>query len=118
MKPNEKGTSIVLSEDAIQELFKRFCQPIVLPCITPAQEERAVGIAKILWLRLVTGTDTEKIISEDLKKVTANNRDANVALGSLYFFKMKPALSGAEVGQLREHYADDRNFERLEEWAP
>lgn len=118
MRSNDKGRSSELTDDAVHQLFERFSLPMVQACVTSSQEQSAVGIAKILWLRLVSGTDTEENIYADLKGVVRNNHDANVALGSTYFFKMKTALTEAEIRQLKEYYTDDRNFQRLEEWEP
>lgn len=118
MKSREEEKSVSLTDDAVTRLFERFSLPMVRPCITPSQKRSAVGIAKTLWLRLITGTDTEARIYEDLRRLFGNNHDANLALGSTYFFRMKNALTDAEVGQLKDHYTDDRNFRRLEEWEP
>ena len=114
----EEDRSGSLTDDAISRLFERFSLPMVQPCITPPQKRSAVGIAKTLWLRFVTGTDTEENIYADLRRVLGNKHDASAALGSTYFFQMKTALTDAEVRQLKDHYTDDRNFRRLKEWEP
>jgi hypothetical protein len=118
VKSKRKGRSRALTDAEISQLFERFSLPVVRPCITSAQKRTAVGIAKILWLRLVTGTDTEESIYEDLIRVLGNKHDANVALGSTYFFKMKTELTDAEINRLKSHYSDGRHFNRLEEWEP
>ncbi len=118
MKSKEEGCSGSLADDAVNPLFERFSLPMVQPCITPSQKRNAVGIAKTLWLRFVTGTDTEEKIYEDLRRILGDKHDTNVALGSTYFFKMKTALTDTEVRQLKDYYTDDRNFRRLEEWEP
>jgi len=107
-----------LTDDEISRLFARFSLPMVRPCITAKQKQSAVGIAKIFWLRFVTGTDTEENVYEDLNRFLGNKHDDNVALGSSYFFKMKTALTDEEVRRLKDHYSDDRNFGRLKEWEP
>ena len=118
-KDERRGVSSPGDEDAeMTRLFERFSRPMVQPCITSSQKQSALGIAKILWLRLVSGTDTEDNIYKDLRLVLGNKHDANVALGSTYFFKMKAALTDAELRQLKDYYSDDRNFSRLEEWEP
>ncbi len=91
-----------------------FSHPILRPCVTSKQRQSAVGIARILWLRLVTGTDTQENIYEDLRLVFKDNHDSNVAIGSLYFFKMKSQLTEAQIGNLKDHYSDWDNFNRLE----
>lgn len=107
-----------LSDEEVSRLFDRFSFPIVRPCLTPRQTHNAVGIAKILWLRLVTGTDTEEHVYQDLKSVLGDTHDAIVAMGSLYFFKMKTALTAEEVLRLQSHFSHAGNFNRLEEWGP
>ena len=108
----------MLTDDEISQLFERFSWPLVRPCITEKQKQTAIGISKMLWLRLVTGTDEEETVYEDLQRIYGNNHDANNSLGSIYFFSMKTALSDEEIRRLKGHYSDDRNFARLQEWTP
>ena len=117
MRSNDKGRSSELTDDAIDQLFDRFSLHMVQACVTSSQKQSAVGIAKMLWLRLVSGTDTEQNIYADLKRAVRDNHDANIALGSMYFFKMKTVLTEAEIRQVKDYYTDDRNFQRLEEWG-
>ena len=69
MRSKEKGRSGSLKNDAVNRLFERFSLPLVQPCITPSQKRNAVEIAKMLWLRFVTGTDSEENVYDDLKRV-------------------------------------------------
>jgi hypothetical protein len=110
--------SITLPDDESERLFERFSLPMVRPSITAQQKQASTGIAKILWLRLVTGTDTEEVIYQDLQRMLGNRHDHIVALGSMYFFAMKTALTNEELGRLKDHYNDDLNFSRLQEWEP
>jgi hypothetical protein len=118
MRSNDEGHSSELTDDAVNRLFERFSLPMVQACVTASQRQSAVGIAKVLWLRLVSGTDTEENISADLRRAVGNKHDANVALGSTYFFKMKTGLTEAEIRRLKDYYSDDCNFKRLEQWKP
>jgi hypothetical protein len=106
-----------LSDEEVSRLFDRFSLPIVRPCITPRQKQNAVGIAKILWLRLITGTDTEEHVYQDLKSVLGDKHDSNVAVGSMYFFKMKTALTEDEICRLQNHFSHEVNFNRLKGWG-
>lgn len=107
-----------LTGKEVKELFDRFSFPIVRPCITPHQKKNAVGIAKILWLRLITGTDTEEHVYQDLRSVTGDKHDVNVAVGSMYFFKMKTALTEGEIRRLKNYFSSEVNFNRLKSWGP
>ena len=102
-----------ITDKEIARLFERFSRPMVLPCVTSRQKQSAAGIATILWMRLVTGTDTQDNIYEDLSLVFKDNHDSNVAMGSMYFFKMKPELTKAQISNLRKHYSDERNLNHL-----
>jgi uncharacterized protein (DUF2147 family) len=115
MRSNDEGRSSELTDDAVNRLFERFSLPMVQACVTASQKQSAVGIAKVLWLRLVSGADTDEKISEDLRRAVGNKHDAIVALGSTYFFKMKTGLTEAEIDRLKDYYSDDRNFRRLEQ---
>ena len=114
----KKGTQASLRTMYYIGYLTGFSLPMVQACVTKSQKQNAVLIAKTLWLRLVSGTDTEENIYADLKRAVGNKHDTNVALGSTYFFKMKTGLTEAEIRRLKDHYADDRNFQRLEEWEP
>jgi hypothetical protein len=105
-----------LTDDAIGQLFERFSWPLVRPCITEKQKQTAIGISKMLWLRLITETDDEEAVYVDLQRIYGSNHDANIGMGSIYFFQMKTALTDEEVRRLMDHYSDDRNFARLQEW--
>lgn len=70
-----------ITDKEIGRLFERFSRPMVLLCVTSRQKQSAVGIAKIFWVRLVTGTDTQDNIYEDLSRVFKDNHDSNVAMG-------------------------------------
>ncbi len=110
--------SVTLPDNELKRLFDRFSLPMTRPCITAKQKQSAIGIAKILWLRLVTGTDTEECIYQDLKGMIGDKHDNIVALGSTYFFRMKAALTDDELSRLKSHYSDDYNFNRLQECEP
>lgn len=118
MKQKQSKLTRELTNNELNRLFKRFSRPMVRPCINSRQKRSAVGIAKTLWLRLVTGADTEENIYEDLRLIFKDNHDSNVAVGSMYFFKMKSELTKAQISNLKKHYGDERNFNRLERWEP
>jgi len=66
------------------------------------------AMSRILWFRLLTGEDNEERIYQDLQVFFPNDRDSIVAVASLYFFKMKPALKESTVKKLRQHFAPRR----------
>ena len=118
MTSNKDRSSQELTGDEINDFFARFSSPMVRPCITATQKQSAVAIAKILWLRLVTGTDTDENIYKDIRGVFGDNRDSKVAVGSMYFFKMKTGLTEAELDRLGNYYSREEHFNRLQAWEP
>jgi hypothetical protein len=106
-----------LHDKEIHSLFEKFSSPMVNPCISEAQKEKARGISRILWLLLVTGTDSESNVYHALNKVFPHRHEDNVAVGSLYFYKMKPALTRQEHVQLRRHYSHPEHFRALQDWG-
>ena len=84
--------------------------------ITKSQKETSTGIAKILWLFLITDNDSEENIYNVLNQVLDNRHEDTVALGSLYFFKMKKALTQKELLRLKEYYSIQNNFDALKDW--
>ena len=118
MKGTLKKHTVGLADRELNQLFEQFAHPMMRTCITPTQKQSAVDLAKTLWLRLVTGTDTEANIYEDLKLFFKDDHDANIAVGSMYFFKMKAELTETEITTLKKHYSNRKNFNRLEHWEP
>ena len=55
---------------------------------------------------------------EDLKLFFKDDHDASIAVGSMYFFKMKAELTETEITTLKKHYSNRKNFNRLEHWEP
>lgn len=108
----------LLTNPQVDDLFYRFSLPIMRPCITAHQQASSIGIAKILWLRLISKTDTEEQIGEDLCGIVHDRLEDNVALRSLYFCKMKAALSEAEIQQLQYYYSFAVHFIPLRTWEP
>jgi hypothetical protein len=102
-----------LHDKDIHSLFEKFSSPMVNPCISEAQKEKARGISRILWLLLVTGTDSESNVYNALNKVFPHRHDDNVAFGSLYFYKMKTVLTSQEQLQLRRYYSNQEHFRAL-----
>jgi len=58
-----------LKSKRVNDLFFQFSWPLLHACVTDHQQEMALELAKMLWFRLVTGTDTEETIAQDLKIV-------------------------------------------------
>src|SRR6266702_5214075 len=81
-----------LHDKEMHSLFEKFSSPMVNPCISEAQKQKARGISRISWLLLVTGADSERNVWDALNKVFSHRHDDNVAFGSLYFYKMKNSL--------------------------
>lgn len=106
--PPEKSPLLTLEQ--IHQCFDRFAWPILRPCRTPHQKESALAIAQVLWLRLVTGTDTEQQIEHDLNGMLHHRQDDVVAVGSLYFYRMKIALTPSEQDQLKDYFGHEAHW--------
>ncbi len=75
-----------LKSKRVNDLFFRFAWPLLHACVTDHQQEMALELAKMLWFGLVvTGTDTEETIAQDLKIVFPDNQASIAAFGSLYW---------------------------------
>jgi hypothetical protein len=105
-----------LASKELLNLFNKFSFPLVKSAITKHQKEVSLGIAKILWLSLVKKNDTEQNVYNILSKALNNNHKSNIAIGSLYFHKMKTSLSEEELKILVDYYNIDENFGALENW--
>jgi hypothetical protein len=99
-----------LTHEQIHQWFDRFAWPILRPCRTPHQTQSALAIAQVLWLRLVTGTDTESQITQDLEGMLHHRHDDIVAVGSLYFYRMKIALTQCEQDQLKDYFGHEAHW--------
>ncbi len=106
----------MLTRKEVDNLFHKFSHPLVKSALTKHQKKAALHIAKTLWLSLVKGLDTEQNVYIILNEIFNNNHQSNIATGSLYFFRMKPALTEEEHQALLEYYEIDDNFNALENW--
>ena len=106
----------LLNAEEVQNLFTKFAFPLVNTAITDHQKKVSLGIAKILWVTLVDKNDTEKQVYTILDKIFKDNREGNIGVGSLYFFKMKKTLSKKEIKLLHYFYSIDENRRLLEDW--
>lgn len=77
--------------------------PILKPCTTEHQKENAIVISKILWMILVTDSDTEENIYNVLYEIIKNHEE-KISFGVLYFHKMKKSLSDKELKIIRDFY--------------
>ncbi len=105
----------VLKEEEIKLLFDKFSYPMVKPCLTQDQKDKAIAISKILWLFLVKGSDTEENIYNALNEVLKKHENT-ISFGALYYHKMKKSLTERELNKLRKYYSEFRNFEELKDW--
>ena len=105
-----------LDENTINALFKKFSSPMVQSCTSDSERERAIGISRILWMLLVSNTDSEKNIYNTLSEIFHNSHQDNRPVGSLYFYKMKRALTRKEQLKLRRHYSYKENFRAIKDW--
>ena len=100
----------------MQYLFKKFSHPLVKVAINDHQKKVSLDLAKILWVALVGGNDSEKQIYNVLDDIFKNNREANIQIASLYYLIMKKDLSEKEIKLLRFYYSIDENINSLENW--
>lgn len=94
--------SVTLPDNELKRLFDRFSLPMTKPCITAKQKQNAIEIAKILWLRLVTGTDTEECVYQDLKRIIGDKHDDIIALGNLLVTMERPWVAWMAYNAVRE----------------
>jgi len=112
----KKKKIFTIHDEEIENLFAKFSRPIVKSANTESQKSKSLQIAKTLWLLLVSGSDSEKNVYEVLSQASLNH-DSNVSIGSLYFCKMKKALTNTEMTKLYNHYRSPENFNKLKEWG-
>jgi len=106
----------LLSKKEVMDLFNKFSQPFLKSAITDHQKKVSLDISKMLWIALVGGNDSESQIYNVLNTIFNGNRDANIEIGSLYYFKMKASLSKNEIKSLFLYYSIDENINSLENW--
>ena len=70
----------------------------------------------MLWMLLVSNMDSEKHMYNTLSEMFHNRPKDNRPVISLYFSKMKRALTRKEQLQLRRHYSDKDNFRTIKDW--
>ena len=105
-----------LNKKQVENLFIKFSYPVVKSAITDHQKKSSLFIAKTLWVALVSGNDTEEQIYNLLNEILKGNHEANIQTGSLYYFKMKAALSDDEIKSVISYYSIDKNINNLKNW--
>ena len=104
-----------ISNKTIEMLFEKYSHPLFRPCETADQKEKAIDIAKTLWLLLITGEDSEENVYSVLYSMFNSHSDT-ISFGALYFHKMKKALSKKQVRKLKKYYEIPENFDVLKGW--
>jgi len=105
-----------MKENQITVLFETFSAPLLSLLNTKEQQDKAINISKILWLYLITKKDTEDKIYFVLNKIIPKY-ELVMSLGSLYFDKMKIALTKKEIKKLQKHYSNKDNLDALNNWV-
>jgi hypothetical protein len=84
-----------------KKLFNKYELAIMKSYRTDFQKQNAMGIATILWMLLVTDTDTdtEEKVYEALDSVI-HNHESRISFGSLYYHKMKKNLTNEQINYL------------------
>jgi hypothetical protein len=112
----KKKKTFTISDDEISRLFEKFAHPMTKTALDETQRHKAISIARFLWLPLVKCLDSEQNIYNCLSQIKGIDHHGILNMGSLYFHKMKKALSTAEILRLQNHYKSDENFKKLEKW--
>lgn len=105
-----------LTDDEITGLFEKFTSSIIVHCKTDSQKNNTMAIARMLWLVLVAGADSEENVYITVRNISQNDETATV-FTALYFQQMKSNLTESEVEALQTHYDDEENFGTLENWG-
>ena len=101
-----------ISDNKVKKIFDKYAFPIMKACKTDLQKQNAEGIAKVLWLLLITNTDTEEKVYKALDSALNNHEDC-ISFGSLYFYKMKKSLTDDQINYLITYYLNRKNFDYL-----
>ncbi len=107
--------SKAIKKEEVEALFKKFSHPLLKSAITPHQKQVSLGLSKLLWLAFVTNNDSEENIYNTLDQVLKNHEN-NISFGSLYFYKMKKALTRNESRMAQKYYSNKDHFNELENW--
>ena len=103
-------------DDQIEGLFGKFTEQIMVHCRTDEQKNNTLGIARLLWLLLVIGVDSEENVYTTVHNVSQNDEMARV-FTALYFRQMKSNLTPSQIEALKTHYDDPDNYATLENWG-
>lgn len=104
------------TDHQIEGLFDKFTSSIMVHCKTDSQKNNTMAIARMLWLVLVAGADSEENVYIAVRNISQNDETATV-FTSLYFQQMKSNLTTEEINMLQTHYEDEDNFNSLQSWG-
>ncbi|MBM9616313.1 hypothetical protein JWJ90_18770 [Desulfobulbus rhabdoformis] len=112
----KKKKYFALPDSEISKLFDKFSYPISKSALDETQKRTAISISKILWILFVSSRDSEQNVYECLDQIEGIDHEANLSIGAVYFYKMKKALSRVEIIKLRNHYKNENNLNKIQEW--
>lgn len=113
---SDKKTAATATDQEIEGLFEKFTASIMVHCKTDSQKNNTMAIARLLWLVLVAGADSEQNVYITVRNISQNDETATV-FTTLYFQQMKSNLTASEIETLQTHYEDEENFSSLKSWG-
>ena len=113
----KKKKPFSLKEDLLIQLFDKFSSPITKAATSESQKEEAIIITQVLWLYLITQSDSERNIFDILYLISNKCHEKALMLKTIYYKKMKHSLTRVEIIKLHNHYKSSGNFNKLVDWG-
>ncbi len=93
-----------LTTEDVQKLFAKFAEPVMRAATTPNRREAGIGLAKCLWLGMLTGEETEMDVFNHLETKVRIEPEGLEDIKKRYYRIMKPSITGKELSSLKEYF--------------
>ena len=93
-----------MTQTEVNDLLRRFSEPLASYVTSAARKESAEMLAKTLWTALIAGPEMEEATWEILKTQGKLDDDLLEAIQQCYYEKMKPVVSEKQLAALRKRY--------------
>jgi len=103
-KRTKKSKVKVLTDQEVQNLFKKFAVPLFRVANSPTRKETAYELAQMLWLALITGPEIEEIVFQAIERIGKVDSENIRLIRDRYYREMKSAIIEEDLRALRAHY--------------
>lgn len=93
-----------MDQAEVQQLFRRFAEPLAEYVLLGARKESAEALARNLWAALIGGEEVEKETWHAIEQTGGIDANLLHSVRACYENEMKPKISANELAMVRARY--------------